>query len=450
VTVRLAPDEAPALRHYAVPMVTDAMAQMSKRYGFDPQGPILVEIFPEHDDFAVRTLGLPGLLGALGACFGRVVILDSPRARKKPGEFNWQATLWHEMAHVFTMQLSKYRVPRWLTEGISVYEEGLRRPEWARDSELAFARAWADKRILSLSELNSGFTRPDTIELAYFQSSLVVSLIVRQHGHAALNAMLRAYGDGADTEAALRKATGRGSADLQREVDAMLAERYASVGKALQPPEGLDIPRGATAATLVALAAKHAGSYPVQVGAGQTLAAAGAREDALAAFERAAELVPSAVGPSSPRAQIAALAERAGDFPRALRALKGLVGDDHTNIEAARRLVPLARRLGDQAALALAYERIVTLDPFDSAAHSAYGRLAWERRDVALAVREFRAAIDAGPVDPVPARCDLAEALLATGERAEAKRTVLAALEIAPTYERAQQLLLRIVEGGQG
>jgi len=129
--------------------------------------------------------------------------------------------------------------------------------------------------------------------------------------------------------------------------------------------------------------------------------------------------------------------------------LKALLGDDHTNIEAARRLVPLARRLGDQAALALAYDRIVTLDPFDSATHSAYGRLAWERRELPLAVREFRAAIDAGPVDPVPAQCDLAEALLATGERAEAKQAVLAALETAPTYERAQQLLLRIVEGKQ-
>ena len=106
VTVRLDPDEAPVLRHYAVPLVNDAMAEMTKRYGFEPQGPILVEIFPKHDDFAVRTLGLPGLLGALGACFGRVVTLDSPRARP-PGDFNWQATLWHELAHVFTLQLSK-------------------------------------------------------------------------------------------------------------------------------------------------------------------------------------------------------------------------------------------------------------------------------------------------------------------------------------------------------
>jgi tetratricopeptide (TPR) repeat protein len=351
------------------------------------------------------------------------------------------------MAHVFTLQLSKYRVPRWLTEGISVYEEGLRRPEWARDSELAFARAWADKKILPLSDLNSGFTRPDTIELAYFQSSLVVSLIVKQHGHAALNTMLRAYGDGADTDAALRKATGKAPADLQRDFDAMLTERYAALGKALQAPDGFDVPRGADVAALKAVAAKYQGSYPVQMAAGQALASAGAREDAMAAFERAVQLVPTAVGPSSARAQIAALAERAGDFSRALRELKGLVADDHTNIAAARRLVPLATRLGDQDALALAYDRIVTLDPFDAATHSAYGRLAWERRDLGLAKREFRAAVDAGPVDPVPAQCDLAEVLLASGDRAEAKRAVLAALEAAPTYERAQQLLLRIVEG---
>ena len=125
------------------------------------------------------------------------------------------------------------------------------------------------------------------------------------------------------------------------------------------------------------------------------------------------------------------------------------MADDHTNIDAARRLVPLARRLGDQSALALAYDRIVTLDPFDSATHSAYGRLAVERRDMVLAAREFRAAVDAGPVDPVPAQCDLADVLLSSGDRAGARQAVLTALEAAPTYERAQQILLRIVGGKQ-
>ena len=83
-------------------------------------------------------MGLPGLVGALGACFGSVVAMDSPRARP-PGEFSWQATLWHELAHVFTLQLSKYRVPRWLTEGISVYEEHRRSPAWGRELTLEFA-----------------------------------------------------------------------------------------------------------------------------------------------------------------------------------------------------------------------------------------------------------------------------------------------------------------------
>jgi tetratricopeptide (TPR) repeat protein len=196
-----------------------------------------------------------------------------------------------------------------------------------------------------------------------------------------------------------------------------------------------------------ALAAQHRGSYIVQMAAGQALASAGAREPAIAAYEQAAALVPIAIGPNSPRARMADLAARGGDFRRALRELSSLVAADHTNIAAARQLAQVATRLGDAAATALAYERIVVIDPFDSSAHSALGRIAVERRDAAVATREFRAALAAGPVDPAPAHCDLSEALLLAGQKAEAKKEVLAALEIAPTYSRAQELLLKIVDG---
>ena len=74
-------DEAAVLKTYALPLADEAYKTFTARYGFSPSGPILVEVFPVHDDFAVRTLGLPGLVGALGACFGRVVTMDSPRAR---------------------------------------------------------------------------------------------------------------------------------------------------------------------------------------------------------------------------------------------------------------------------------------------------------------------------------------------------------------------------------
>jgi hypothetical protein len=96
LVVRMHKDEAPVLQEYAVPLAHQALSTMAARYEFAPKGPILIEIFPKHDDFAVRTLGLPGMIGALGACFGRVVTMDSPRARP-PGEFQWEATLWHEL-----------------------------------------------------------------------------------------------------------------------------------------------------------------------------------------------------------------------------------------------------------------------------------------------------------------------------------------------------------------
>src|SRR5688500_2312086 len=161
------------MREYALPLAKESLATLEKRYNFTAQGPILVEMFPKHDDFAVRTLGLPGMIGALGACFGRVVTLDSPRARP-PGQINWGETLWHEMAHVITLQMSNNRLPRWLSEGTSLFEERRARPEWGREMDVAFAQALDKGRTLKLADLNDGFSDPRTISLAYYQSSLVV------------------------------------------------------------------------------------------------------------------------------------------------------------------------------------------------------------------------------------------------------------------------------------
>src|SRR5215203_2040803 len=202
--VKFHPDEAPVMREYAIPLAHDAIKALAAKYQITPKGPILIEIFPNHDDFAVRTLGLPGMIGALGACFGRVVTMDSPKARD-PGTFSWEATLWHELAHVITLQLSNQRVPRWLTEGISVYEEGQARAEWGRDMEVPFAIALQRKQILKLKDLNSGFTRPDTIALAYYEASLLVDHIVAAYGRDALRNLLVAYGAGLEGEAALEK-----------------------------------------------------------------------------------------------------------------------------------------------------------------------------------------------------------------------------------------------------
>ena len=443
VLLKMHRDEAPVLREYAMPLAQEALKTLSAKYGFTPTGPILVEIFPNHDDFAVRNLGLPGMIGALGACFGRVVTMDSPTART-PGTFSWQATLWHELAHVVTLQMSKQRIPRYLTEGISVYEEGKQRAEWGRDMEVTFARAMDKNKVLRLKDLNAGFTRPDTISLAYYEASLLVDHIVSTRGQQGLNALVRSFADGVDNEAALKRALNTDLPTLQASFDKALEEKFGTMRRALHDVEK---PVDAGSIELLKMAATaNPESYMAQLALGQALAEAG-DPSGFAPLQRASVLVPNAIGPESPHALMAALAEKLNDRPRAIKEYEALISSDHTNVEAARKLLALAQAASDERAVVVALDRIVALDPFDSSAHSGAGRLALKRRDSTGAMREFRAALQTGAPDKAAAHCDLGESYLAAGMKAEAKKEALAALEIAPTFERAQELLLNAVGG---
>jgi cellulose synthase operon protein C len=444
IVMRLDSSESAVMREYAMPLARLALDTLSKRYEFRPRGPILIEMFPSHDDFAVRNVGLPGMIGALGACFGRVVTLDSPKARP-PGTFNWGATLWHEMAHVITLQMSNNRVPRWLTEGISVYEEKRARPEWGREMEMAFAQALDEGKILTVKDLNSGFTDPRTISLAYYQASLLVEHLVNTHGEPALRRLLRAYGQGLENEAAIKEAFGITIEQLQASFSQDLDRAFGRLRRALKQP---DLPtQGATTEQLKALADVNPESYPVHLMLGEALHRDGDSAGAIRALERAASLVPSATGPRSPHALIAAIAEEKNDRPRLIQALDALVKIDHTDVEAARKLAGLLADHTDAARAAAAWDRVVALDPFDGQAQSQLGRLALQRQDGMAAVRAFRVALATEPPDRAAAHLELAEAYVLDGKLPEAKRQTLYALEIAPSFEKAQELLLRIVEG---
>jgi Flp pilus assembly protein TadD len=179
---------------------------------------------------------------------------------------------------------------------------------------------------------------------------------------------------------------------------------------------------------------------------GEALQRDGETEAAIESYERAAALVPATGGEEGPLARIAELAEASGDLARAALALERLLAHDDANIDAARRLATLLDAAEDRERWLRAQARVAEMDPFDSAAHTALGRAALETGDFGSAVRWLRVAAASGPRDEVAARCDLAEAYLGLGARADAKRQTLAALEIAPTFPRAQDLLLTIVD----
>jgi Tfp pilus assembly protein PilF len=199
------------------------------------------------------------------------------------------------------------------------------------------------------------------------------------------------------------------------------------------------------------LAEANPRSYPVQMALGRALRKDALPDEAIQVFERAAALVPMAGGKDSAWDQIAAIAIEKKDRPRAIAALTSLVAADFNNVEAARLLAGMLRQdqVEDAARLAPVYQRIAAIDPFDSEAHTMLGRFALQRNDADAASREFRTVLALGPVDRAAAYTDLAESYFKGGKRAEAKKQTLNALEIAPSYERAQDLLLKIVGGGE-
>ena len=411
------------------------------------KGPILIEMFPKHDDFAVRTVGLPGMIGALGACFGRVVTLDSPRARQQPGDFLWEATLWHELGHVITLQMSNQRVPRWLTEGISEWEETQARKDWTRPGDAMFARVLNRGEDIKLKDFNASFQDPKRISLAYYQGRLVVDYMVREFGQASLNRLLRAYGQGLDTDAALKQILNTDLAAMQKGFDQYLEREFGDLKRALVIPEGAELLKTPLDG-LEKLAKDNPKSAPVHQAYAIALRKAGRLDDAVQEFEKVIALSPTATGNDSPHAQLAEIALEKKDRTRAISELTALMNVDFENLDAAQQLAALLREANvtDAARTRPVYERIVALDPFDKDARAALGRIALSRNDAEFAAREFRTVIALKPIDPAVAHADLAESYLKAGKRDDAKRQALASLEIAPTYARAQDLLLQLTD----
>ncbi len=85
--LRLNKKEADLLHPYVEEERKRAIATYEKKYKMKLDVPVQVEVYPDHEDFAVRTMGMPGL-GALGVTFGDVIAMDSPSGRE-PGSFHW-------------------------------------------------------------------------------------------------------------------------------------------------------------------------------------------------------------------------------------------------------------------------------------------------------------------------------------------------------------------------
>ena len=212
--LRVHKQEAKLLHRTVVPLLERAFASYVKRYRFKPKTPIVIELFQNRQHYAIRTVGLPGL-GALGVCFGQLITAISPTN----GIFNWGQVLWHELNHVFTIQLSRSRVPRWLTEGLADMEPTLLRPEWKRERDFELYAAMQAGRVRPVGQLSLAFTQARSMadmEVAYYQGSLVARYLIKHWGLAKVVRALRAFGKSQRVEQVLPAITGISLKELDR------------------------------------------------------------------------------------------------------------------------------------------------------------------------------------------------------------------------------------------
>lgn len=452
----LHPDEAELLAPLAGALAEEAFDSLSSRYRMAPPLPIRVEFFPRHADFSVRTLGLPGL-GALGVSFGSVLTMDSPAARGR-GEFNWGSTLWHETAHAFHLAYTDHRIPRWFAEGMAVLEERRSRPGWGHELSLSFLLALEDDRIRPVSDLNSGFLRPsypNEVPVSYYVASLVCEYIESRHGLDAILAFLDGYREGRTTGELTREVLGLRPGAFDREFADYLEERFGGylgdgpVRAEEDDAEALHALRPADDRSVLEEALRRDPDNGLtNLGMGTLLANAGSEVEALPFLERALELMPEYGGPDAAHLPLARIHRSRGDTTRAVRLLSEYSSLNATNEQAFAALSELREAEGDLPGATAALERNLWVYPYDPALFRSLATMAEEAGDRDQVVAARRALVALGPVDRSQALYDLAVAQRDAGLTAAARSTVLQALELAPGYEAALELLLELRGGG--
>jgi len=442
--------EADLLAPYVSRMAEEAYDSLSARYGVEPKLPVRVELYPSHADFSVRTLGETGL-GALGVSFGSVLVLDSPAARRR-GEYNWASTLWHELAHAFHLAMSDNRVPRWFSEGLAVHEQRKAREGWGHQVTIPFLQALRDGKLKKFSELNDGFMRPEYPEqvgFSYFEASLVFQLLEQHHGFGAIRTMLDGYREGRTTEQLFESVLGTTVERFDADFADYMRTRFASPLRGLARV-GQTPPAEAGPDALASYVRQHPGDLVAQMLLGALLVRDERYDEAEPHLTEALQMFPEYGGPDSPYYYLAKVHEAHGDLQRAAAALARLNALSESNYDALLEEAAVQDSLGNEAASAHALQKAVQVFPYDLDVHRRLAVLDADIGDRLGAVRERTAVVALDPPDRAEALYHLAVAQMDAGHRDEARRTVLRALEIAPNYEDALELLLALRRSGTG
>lgn len=441
--IRMPKREWPIYGERALELLREALAVLAPKYGFEPRRPILVEFFPSQQDFAIRTFGKLGGQGMLGACFGTVVTMNSPGSLAH-GRSNWEATLWHEFCHVVTLSATLNRMPRWLSEGISVYEEALRDPAWGMSMTAEFREMiLAEDGPTPISKLSSAFLGADSGEalmFAYYQSGEAVAFLINEYGPETLKEILADLAKGVRINDAITAHTASMKKVEDRFEKHLLTQVRIFEGKAdWSKPEAEDMNPADPDSVAQYLKKNPDNLEALKRQVGQWVEKE-EWERILELGQKLESLMPENNGPEG-GLSLQALAlkelERSDEEAEVLRRLVAAVPDDTT---AMIRLMELEREAENWQGLRGVGEKLLALNPFLPRAWHSVADAAEALGDSASAIRACERLLLLDDQQAVQAHFRLAKLLRPTDE-ISAKRHLLDALAMAPRFREGLAML---------
>jgi tetratricopeptide (TPR) repeat protein len=424
--IKLHKKEADLLLPYVRAELKRVIATYEKKYKMKLPGPVQVELYPDHEDFAVRTLGMPGL-GALGVTFGEVVALDSPSGRP-PGTYHWGETLWHEMSHVFILTATNSRVPRWFTEGLAVHEESQVAQGWGDRVSPEILVAIRDKKLLPVADLDRGFIRPEyptQVVVSYYQGGKILDYVKERWGDDKILDMVHSYAQLKTTPDVIQQNLGM----TAEEFDKVFMEwLYKDVGKSAS---SFDEWRNKLKELAEAAKAKN-------------------WDEVLAKGDAVRELYPDYVEGANPYEFMAEAHIAKGDKEAAAQVLTEYEKIGGRNPNTLKELASLEQEKGDAKEAAATLQRINYIYPVDEDLHRKLCDLLFDVHNATDDVRECSAVLAMHPLDQASAQFDVARAYFAAGQQDQARDHLLASLEAAPDYRPAQKLLLQLEDSQKG
>jgi Flp pilus assembly protein TadD len=419
--LRLHSKEAELLRPYFEPELKKIIATYEKKYQIKLNSPVQLEVYPDHDDFAVRTAGMPGLGGILGVTFEHVVAMDSPSGRP-PGSYHWATTLWHEMSHVFVIQATNGRVPRWFTEGLAVYEETAESPDWGDRLDPEDIQAIQNKKLLPIAQLERGFIRPTyptQVVVSYYQGSKVITFIVEKWGYAKILQMIQSFAKLESTPDVIKNDLGVSTEEFDKQFFAWLdtqtkttVDHFADWRKQLKTT--VDDLRAKKYDDVIREGQAMEGFYTDYVEPGSV-------------YELMADAYTAKNDKASAQKELEKWNQVGGRSPLLIK-----------------RLATLQEDAGQAQKAAATLNRLNYIYPEDQDLHKRLGELWLAQNNLPGAIREFQAVVAQKPLDQAAAHFQLAEAYQKANRIEEARDQVFLSLEAAPGYKPAQKLLLEL------